>query len=131
VSRRITLKNHLINDIIHPNISAPDHRGQKSMEVKKIMRDYEALYIIDPELETDDIKQLVDRFKGVIEEKGGSVQGIDEWGKKRLAYPINHRREGYYVLMNFSSNPEAAQDLERVFKITSGLMRYLIVRKDK
>lgn len=95
------------------------------------MRDYEALYIIDPELETDAIKQMVDKFKGVIEEKGGSVQGIDEWGKKRLAYPINHRREGYYVLMNFSSNPDAARDLERVFKITGGLMRYLIVKKEK
>ncbi|AYO32101.1 MAG: small subunit ribosomal protein [Thermoanaerobacteraceae bacterium] len=95
------------------------------------MRDYETLYIIDPELEADAIKQLVDKFKGVIEEKGGSVQEIDEWGKRRLAYPINHRREGYYVLMNFSSNPDAARDLERVFKITSGLMRYLIVKKEK
>ncbi|HHW01392.1 MAG TPA: 30S ribosomal protein S6 [Thermoanaerobacterales bacterium] len=95
------------------------------------MRNYEALYIIDPELEADAIKQLVDKFKGVVEEKGGSVQEIDEWGKRRLAYPINHRREGYYVLMNFSSNPDAAQDLERVFKITSGLMRYLIVKKEK
>lgn len=95
------------------------------------MRDYETLYIIDSELEADAIKQLVDKFKGVIEEKGGSVQEIDEWGKRRLAYPINHRREGYYVLMNFSSNPDAARDLERVFKITSGLMRYLIVKKEK
>lgn len=93
------------------------------------MRDYETLYIVDSSLETDAIKQLVDKFKGVIEEKGGSVQEIDEWGKRRLAYPIDHHREGYYVLMNFNAEPDAAQDLERVFKITGGLMRYLIVKK--
>jgi len=93
------------------------------------MRDYETLYIIDSGLETDAIKQLVDKFKGVIEEKGGSVQEIDEWGKRRLAYPIDHRREGYYVLMNFKAEPDAARDLERVFKITGGLMRYLIIKK--
>jgi small subunit ribosomal protein S6 len=124
------LKNPPINDIIRPNISAPAAPGPKVHGGEK-MRDYETLYIIDPELEADAIKQLVDKFKGVIEEKGGSVQEIDEWGKRRLAYPINHRREGYYVLMNFSSNPDAARDLERVFKITSGLMRYLIVKKEK
>jgi len=94
------------------------------------MRSYETLYIVDPDLEEEAIKGLVTKFKSLIEEHGGTVQEIDEWGKRKLAYPINHRREGYYVLMNFEAEPEAVLDLERVFKITSGLMRYLIVRKD-
>jgi small subunit ribosomal protein S6 len=95
------------------------------------MRNYETLYIIDPDLESDATKELIERFKGVVEKKDGQITEIDEWGKRRLAYPINDRQEGYYVLMNFKANPDAAADLERVFKITNGLMRYLIINKDK
>jgi len=94
------------------------------------MRSYETLYILDADLEEEAIKGLIEKFKSLIEEHGGTVQGIDEWGKRRLAYPINHRREGFYVLMNFEAEPEAVLDLERVYKITSGLMRYLIVKKE-
>ena len=95
------------------------------------MRQYETIYIINPEFEEDAIKELVDKFKALIEEQGGQVSDIDEWGKRRLAYPINDHREGYYFLMNFTANPETAQDLERVYKITNGLMRYLIIKKEK
>lgn len=94
------------------------------------MRKYETIYIVDPDLEDEAIKQLEEKFKNLIEEHGGTVQGIDEWGKRKLAYPINYRREGFYVLMNFEAEPEAVLDLERVYKITSGLMRYLIVKKE-
>ncbi|MGI6423819.1 MAG: 30S ribosomal protein S6 [Tepidanaerobacteraceae bacterium] len=94
------------------------------------MRQYETIYIINPEFEEDAIKELVDKFKALIEEQGGQVSDIDEWGKRRLAYPINDHREGYYFLMNFTANPETAQDLERVYKITNGLMKYLIIKKE-
>lgn len=94
------------------------------------MRDYETLFIIDPEFDSDATKELIEKFKGVIEGNGGQVTGIDEWGKRRLAYPVQHRKEGYYVLINFKAEPKAAQDLERVFKITTGLLRYLIVNKE-
>jgi small subunit ribosomal protein S6 len=94
------------------------------------VRQYETIYIINPEFEEDAIKELVDKFKALIEEQGGQVSDIDEWGKRRLAYPINDHREGYYFLMNFTANPETAQDLERVYKITNGLMRYLIIKKE-
>jgi small subunit ribosomal protein S6 len=93
------------------------------------MRSYETIYIVDPDFEDEAIKELEEKFKNVIEEKGGTVQDIEEWGKRRLAYPINHRREGFYILMNFEADAEAVLDLERVYKITSGLMRYLIVKK--
>lgn len=95
------------------------------------MRQYETIYIINPELDTEAVKELVERFKGVVERNGGQVTEIDEWGKRRLAYPIKDRREGYYVLMNFTAGAEAARDLERVYKITNGLLRYLIINKEK
>jgi small subunit ribosomal protein S6 len=95
------------------------------------VRQYETIFIVDPEFETDAIKELVEKFKGLVEDQGGQVTEVDEWGKRRLAYPINDRREGYYFLMNFTANPETAQDLERVYKITNGLMRYLIIKKEK
>ena len=84
------------------------------------MRQYETMYIVDPEFEEDALKEVIEKFKSLIEQSGGQVDEIDEWGKRRLAYPINDRREGYYVLMNFKANPETAQDLERVYKITNG-----------
>ncbi len=95
------------------------------------MTKYETVYIIDTEQENDAIKELIEKFKGVVEEKGGQVSEIEEWGKRRLAYPIANRREGYYVLMNFEADPEAVQDLDRVFRITSGLIRHIIIKKEK
>ncbi len=95
------------------------------------MTKYETVYIIDTEQENDAIKELIEKFKGVVEEKGGQVSEIEEWGKRRLAYPIANRREGYYVLMNFEADPEAVQDLDRVFRITSGLIRRIIIKKEK
>ncbi|MGI6189689.1 MAG: 30S ribosomal protein S6 [Clostridiales bacterium] len=95
------------------------------------MRKYETLYIIQPTLEEEAVKALVERFSALITEQGGQVEKVDEWGKRRLAYPIDDFREGYYVLMNFSSDADTPQELERVFKITDGVIRYLIIREDE
>ena len=95
------------------------------------MRKYETIYILEAGLDADATKEMVEKFKGIIEAQGGQIQSIDEWGKRRLAYPIDDHREGYYVLMHYEANPEAVQDLERIFKITNGLVRYLIINKDK
>jgi len=100
------------------------------MEVIKV-RKYEAMFIVDPNFETDAAKELVEKFKGLIQDQGGQIDGVDDWGKRRLAYPIQKQREGYYFLINFTANPETAQDLERVFKITNGVLRYLIVKNEK
>jgi len=94
------------------------------------VRNYETLFVLDPTLEEEKLKELVEKFKGVVESFGGQIDNIDEWGRRKLAYKIKQHTEGYYVLMNFRGNPEAAQDLERVFKITDGVIRYLIVRQD-
>ncbi len=85
---------------------------------------YEVLYIIDPALGEEGIAALVEKFKAMVEAEG-TLTNIDEWGKRRLAYPINDLPEGYYVLMNFESNPAFPAEMERVMKITEGVMRCL------
>ena len=90
----------------------------------KITGKYEVLYIINPALGEEGIAALVEKFKAMVEAEG-TLTNIDEWGKRRLAYPINDLPEGYYVLMNFESNPAFPAEMERVMKITEGIMRCL------
>ena len=96
----------------------------------KINGNYEAVYILDPNLSEDQIAALVARFKGVVE-NNGTVSEVNEWGKRRLAYPINDLTEGYYVLMTFTAAAAIPQELDRIFRITDGVMRSLIVCKDQ
>ena len=91
----------------------------------KISGKYEVLYIIDPAQGEEGIAALVEKFKALVE-ANGTLTSIDEWGKRRLAYPINDLMEGYYVLMTMDAKPEFPAELDRVFKITEGIMRSLI-----
>ena len=90
----------------------------------KISAKYEIIYIIDPAKGEEGIAALVEKFKAMVEAEG-TLTGIEEWGKRRLAYPINDLPEGYYVLMNFESKPEFPAEMERVMKITESIMRCL------
>ena len=72
---------------------------------------------------------LVGKFKSLIE-ANGTIDSIDEWGKRRLAYPINDENEGIYTVINFTSEPDFPAELDRVYKITEGVMRSLIVAKE-
>ena len=90
----------------------------------KITGKYEVLYIIDPAQGEEGIAALVEKFKAMVEAEG-TLSSVDEWGKRRLAYPVNDLNEGYYVLMNFESKPEFPAELERVMKITDGVLRCL------
>ena len=92
----------------------------------KISAKYEVLYIIDPDLGEEGIAALVEKFKAMVEAEG-TLLSIEEKGTRRLAYLINDKPEGYYVLMNFESKPELPAELDRVFKITEGIMRSLII----
>lgn len=96
----------------------------------KINANYEAVYILDPALSEEQIAALVAKFKAVVE-ANGTVSEIDEWGKRRLAYPINDLNEGHYVLMTFTSAPELPAELDRVLKITEGVIRSMIICKDE
>ncbi len=97
----------------------------------KITGKYEVLYIIDPALGEEGIAALVEKFKAIVEDHGTLVGEIDEWGKRRLAYPINDLTEGYYVLMTCETNPAFPAELDRVFKITEGVLRSLITAIDE
>ena len=81
-------------------------------------------YIIGPAQGEEGIAALVEKFKAMVEAEG-TLSSIDEWGKRRLAYPINDLAEGYYVLMNMEAKPEFPAELERVMKITDGVLRCL------
>ena len=96
----------------------------------KITANYEAVYILDPALSEEAIAALVAKFKGVVE-ADGTVSEVDEWGKRRLAYPINDLMEGYYVLMSFNAAAAIPAELDRVFRITDGVMRSMIICKDE
>ena len=96
----------------------------------KITGKYEVLYIIDPSLGEEGIAALVEKFKAMVEAEG-TLTGIEEWGKRRLAYPINALPEGYYVLMNMETKPEFPAELDRVFKITEGILSSIIVAEEE
>lgn len=94
----------------------------------KISAKYEVLYIIDATIEEEQRVALVEKFKAMIEAEG-TLTSVDEWGKRRLAYPINDETEGHYLFVEFSSAPEFPAELDRVYKITDGVLRSLIIAK--
>ena len=96
----------------------------------KVNANYEVVYIMDPALGEEAIAAMIEKFKTLVETQG-TVAAIDDWGKRRLAYPINDLNEGSYVLMTFSSAPAFPQELDRIFRITDGVMRSMIICKDE
>ena len=96
-----------------------------------MLNKYESIYIIKPEVEEQGIKELVEKFNTLIETEGGKVSETQEWGLKRLAYPIQKKEQGYYVLVNFEAKPESIVELERVYKITDSVMKFITIRKDE
>ena len=95
----------------------------------KLNANYEAVYILKPDLGEEGTAAMVAKFKSLVEEKA-TLTEIDEWGKRHLAYPIQDLNEGYYVLMTFNAAPEFPRELDRIFRITDGVMRSIIVCKD-
>ena len=96
----------------------------------KISANYEVVYIIDPAQGEENTAALVAKFKTLAEQNGSAVE-VEEWGSRKLAYPINYKTEGYYVLMTFVSGPEFPRELDRKLRIAEGVMRSLIVCKDE
>ena len=95
----------------------------------KINANYEAVYILDPAMNEEQIAAMVEKFKKVVE-ANGTVSEVEEWGKRRLAYPISDLMEGYYVLMTFTAAAAIPAELDRIFRITDGVMRSMIICKD-
>mgnify|MGYP001439674172 FL=1 len=92
------------------------------------MNQYEAMYVIDTQLEETARQDLIARFSGLVAANGGTVDRVDEWGKRRLAYSINYKTEGYYVLMYVTAPPELPRELERNLQISDSVLRYLVTR---
>ncbi len=91
----------------------------------KTSEKYELMYIINPNLTEEETAALVEKFKAMIEQNG-TLDEMEEMGKRKLAYEINYISEGYYVLVKFTSAPEFPAELDRVLGITDGVMRSLI-----
>lgn len=94
------------------------------------MNPYEAMYIIVPELDEETNRSVIEKFKGIVEQNGGEIAALDEWGKRKLAYSIDYKTEGYYVLMSFSGSSELPKELERNLKNDERVLRFLVTRKD-
>ena len=94
------------------------------------MNKYESLYIITPELEHEAIKPTVEKFSALVSANGGEVEKIDEWGRRRLAYLIDYKSEGYYVLMQFAGNHELPHELERNLRNDENILRFIVTVRE-
>ena len=92
------------------------------------MRNYEFTFIAHPDVEDEGLTGVTEKVSQFITEGGGQIANVDHWGKRRLAYPIQKQREGYYVLMQVQLDPESIVELERRLKLTEEVIRYLLVR---
>ena len=90
---------------------------------------YESVLVISLKLGDEGVQSVIEKFKSVIE-RHATLDGVDEWGRRRLAYPINKESEGYYVLFNFTGTAEFPAELDRRYKIADGVLRSLIVKKE-
>ncbi len=93
------------------------------------MTDYEILIMLDPELPEERQTEIVTRAREAIERDGGSFDRHEPWGRRRLAYEIDHKGEGSYHLLTFAAEPATLEEISRVLKITDGVMRHLAVRR--
>ncbi len=92
------------------------------------MNKYESVVIINPNVEENSLKELIERFQTLIN-TDGKVEQVNELGKKKLAYEIKKQKEGYYVVYDFEANPNLIAELERNYRITDEVMKFIVVRK--
>lgn len=95
----------------------------------KLIEKYETMIVLSTKLGEEGINQTVEKFKTLISDNG-TLENVEEWGKRKLAYPINYETEGYYVLLQFESKPEFPCELDRIYNITDGVIRTLIIKRE-
>ncbi len=98
--------------------------------MEKVIVSYETLFVVKPDLSEEATQATVNKFTTLIADNGGTVESINAWGKRRLAYLIEDYAEGYYVLVNFKSDAALPLELNRVFGITDEILRYVVVRSE-
>lgn len=94
------------------------------------MNKYESVIIINPSLDEQGIKDVITKFTDLINNNNGKVENVDEIGKRKLAYEIKKQSEGYYVVYTFEANPEFIKELERIYRITDSIMKFITIRKE-
>jgi small subunit ribosomal protein S6 len=93
------------------------------------MRSYETIFVLKANLEEEKRNEAIEKFKAIIN-ADGEVESVEEWGVKKLAYEIEKMREGYYVLFNFKANVNLPKELERNFRISDDVIRFIVVNKE-
>ena len=94
------------------------------------MVNYEGVFILDPDLAVDANKATVTQLQDLVTKNGGRVDGLQDWGKKRLAYKINKKQDGNYIIINFQLDSQATKKLEQALRLNDNVIRYLLVNKD-
>lgn len=95
------------------------------------MRKYEIMYIIRPDMEEDAQTALIERFNKILTDNGAEIVKVEEKGKKRLAYEIQDYRDGYYIIINFSSGEEAVNEFDRLAKFSDDIIRHIAIRDEQ
>lgn len=95
------------------------------------MNKYETVFALSTKTYTDDaaLEAVTEKFKALIADNGGTIESVDVWGKRRLAYAVNYETEGYYVLVNFTGSADLPKELNRNYHITDGVLRSIVVKK--
>ncbi len=91
---------------------------------------YEGVFILKPNMEEEENKSQIERIKSIIEDNGGKIDNLDEWGQRRLAYEIKKNKEGYYTIINFQAETDLIKELDRTSKINENIIRHMIVRDE-
>ena len=94
------------------------------------MRIYEELFIVRPDATDEEIDPLLDQLRTVITKEKGTIDKLDKWGVRKLAYRVKKRAEGYYILVQFSSNPETVKEIERRLRVSDLVLKFITVRQD-
>jgi len=97
----------------------------------KHVRDYELVYILNPDLTEEGVNDLMTRFQTLANNQGAEIQSQERWEKRRLAYEINRKREGIYVVMELRAMPSAIMEMERILRITEDVLRHMVVRAEE
>ena len=95
------------------------------------MRTYEELFIVRPDASEEEIDQFVEQMKQVVASAGGATDKADKWGKRKLAYRVGRHEEGYYVLLQITSGPDAVKEIERRFRVSDLVLKFITVRIDE
>ena len=93
-------------------------------------RDYELGFIFNPEVSEEQSRSILERIQQIVTNHDGQVVRVNQWGRRRLAYPIEHKRDGFYVFIDMILTPETVSELDRTLKVTEEVLRHIIIRRD-